>query len=297
MTETRSHTRDDLVNFVPGHSTFVGIDSDGCVFDTMEIKQKKCFHSRIVSHWELESVERFVRETAEFVNLYSQWRGQNRFIALLRMFDMLCERPEVVGAGVPVPELPDLRAIVDSGAPLGNPTIEAATAESGSEELESVLKWSKDVNNDIALVAKGIPPFKWARESLELLCLKSDVICVSQTPNEALEREWAEHGLVRYVSVIAGQELGTKAEHLQLATQGRYEPANVLMMGDAPGDQRAAEANQALFYPINPAHEEASWQRFHDEAYDRFLAGTYAGAYERGLKEEFQALLPSKPPW
>jgi hypothetical protein len=69
------------------------------------------------------------------------------------------------------------------------------------------------------------------------------------------------------------------------------------MVGDAPGDLNAARANNALFYPINPGHEEASWQRFHDEAIDRFLSGSYAGDYETSLIEEFQNLLPETPPW
>ena len=38
------------------------------------------------------------------------------------------------------------------------------------------------------------------------------------------------------------------------------------MVGDAPGDLKAAKANKALFYPINPGSEDASWKRFHDEA-------------------------------
>jgi hypothetical protein len=53
----------------------------------------------------------------------------------------------------------------------------------------------------------------------------------------------------------------------------------------------------ACFYPINPGHEEASWQRFLDEACERFLAGTYAGAYEAALIAEFDRHLPEHPPW
>jgi hypothetical protein len=69
------------------------------------------------------------------------------------------------------------------------------------------------------------------------------------------------------------------------------------MVGDAPGDMKAAKANGALFYPINPAHEEDSWKRFHDESVDRFFAGTYAGEYEEKLIAEFDEHLPEKPPW
>ena len=42
----------------------------------------------------------------------------------------------------------------------------------------------------------------------------ADLIIVSQTPLEALEREWKEHNLEKYVNVIAGQEHGTKTEHI-----------------------------------------------------------------------------------
>jgi hypothetical protein len=60
---------------------------------------------------------------------------------------------------------------------------------------------------------------------------------------------------------------------------------------------RAAKANDALFYPINPGHEEASWQKFYEEAVHRFLAGEYAGDYEAALIAEFEQLLPEVPPW
>ena len=66
---------------------------------------------------------------------------------------------------------------------------------------------------------------------------------------------------------------------------------------DAPGDRDAAHAAGALFYPINPGAEERSWQRFHAEASERFLDGTYAGAYEAALIAEFEQLLSDTPPW
>jgi hypothetical protein len=91
--------------------------------------------------------------------------------------------------------------------------------------------------------------------------------------------------------------MGTKAQHLQYATKGKYKENHVLMVGDAPGDQKAAKANNALFYPINPGDEDACWKRFHDEALDRFLKGPYAGAYEKKLIEEFDGYLPENPPW
>jgi hypothetical protein len=91
--------------------------------------------------------------------------------------------------------------------------------------------------------------------------------------------------------------MGKKQLHLQLAAGGKYEANHVLMIGDAPGDMKAAKANDALFYPINPGDEEASWQRFYDEAMHKFLAEDYAGDYEAQVIAEFEAMLPATPPW
>lgn len=297
MVDLPSYTKDELLNFVPQHHHFVGIDSDGCVVDTMEIKQKQCFHPLILTHWGLQAIESYVRETAEFVNLYSRWRGQNRFIAMVKTFEMLRRRPEVQASGVEVPALTAMQQFMDSGAPLGNPALQAEVEKTGNPELTLLLRWSEDVNRVIAETVQNVPPFPHCRESLSRIQAAADAICVSQTPEEALVREWSEHDILRYVSIIAGQELGTKTEHLKMAAAGRYRPENILMIGDAPGDLAAAKANNALFYPILPAHEADAWKRFHDEAFDLFLDGRYAGDYEAERIAEFQALLPDVPPW
>jgi phosphoglycolate phosphatase-like HAD superfamily hydrolase len=143
----------------------------------------------------------------------------------------------------------------------------------------------------------GIPPYPFVRESLHLLADNADMIVVSATPLEALVREWEEHKIAQYVRVIAGQEMGKKQLHLELAAHGKYQSDHILMVGDAPGDMRAAKANNALFYPVNPGKEEASWQRFYEEAVHKFMAEEYAGAYEAALIKEFEAMLPDTPPW
>jgi phosphoglycolate phosphatase-like HAD superfamily hydrolase len=82
-----------------------------------------------------------------------------------------------------------------------------------------------------------------------------------------------------------------------MAASGNYAANHVLMIGDAPGDYDAARANKALFFPINPGHEEASWEKLYKEGLKKFLAGEFAGAYEAALIAEFEKLLPSTPPW
>jgi hypothetical protein len=69
------------------------------------------------------------------------------------------------------------------------------------------------------------------------------------------------------------------------------------MVGDAPGDYKAAQANQALFFPINPGAEEPSWKRLYEEGIPRFLAGTFAGPYQQQLLDEFDRCLPVRPSW
>lgn len=281
----------------PQFEFFVGIDSDGCVFDTMEIKHKECFIPNIIKHWGLQPISKYAREAAEFVNLYSKWRGTNRWPALIKVFDLLCEHPKVQRRGVAIPETPKIREFVASDRPKSNDSLAELVAETQDPELVKALRWSKAVNATIADMVHGVPPFPYARESIELISRSADAVVVSQTPVEALVREWEEHDLEEYVEVIAGQELGTKTEHLRLASENKYAPDHKLMIGDAPGDMNAARANEAFFFPVNPGHEEESWERFYKEAFERFLSGTYGGEYEAVLISDFEKALPETPPW
>jgi phosphoglycolate phosphatase-like HAD superfamily hydrolase len=286
-----------LKQFQPKHDFFVGVDSDGCAFDTMEIKHKECFIPNIIKHWDLQPVSKYAREAGEFVNLYSKWRGINRWPALLMVFDLLAARPEVQRRSVRLPDVPSLRKWAETEKALANPALKAAIEKTGDPVLKRALAWSEGVNASIADMVHGVPPFPFVRESLQALADKADIIVVSATPGEALRREWAEHDIARYAPVIAGQEMGSKAEHLKLAAAGKYPAGHVLMIGDAPGDLKAARANGFLFFPVNPGAEDASWQLFFEQAMARFLSGAYAGAYEAKVIADFEALLPDTPPW
>jgi len=286
-----------LLAFKPRHEFFVGIDSDGCVFDTMEIKHKECFIPNIIKYWKLQAISKYARAAAEFVNLYSKWRGVNRFPALTKTFELLCDWPEAMRRGVKIPEIPTLEAWIASGQPLGNPALETLATRTGDPILKLTLEWSKAVNRAIEDLVEGVPPFPFFRESAEKLAARADIICVSQTPGEALEREWREHDIARFAAVIAGQEMGSKKDHLKLTAGEKYPKHCVLMIGDAPGDLAAARANGALFFPINPGREDASWERFFREGIERFFNHAFNGDYEGELVAEFEKLLPEKPPW
>lgn len=288
-----------LRDLQPQHDFFIGIDSDGCAFDTMEIKHKECFTPNIIKFWGLQPVSKYARQASEFVNLYSKWRGVNRWPALVMVFDLLREREEVQRRNVHIPQADALRAfIAQKDFPLSNSGLKGYMAQHpGDAELERGMAWSEAVNAEIDAMVHGVPPFPYVRESLQSMADKADMMVVSATPGQALNKEWNEHDIAQYVRVIAGQEMGSKTVHLQLAAAGKYTPDHILMIGDAEGDMKAAKANQALFYPINPGAEEQSWKRFFDEAMGRFFAGTYAGEYEAALIAEFSTYLPDTPPW
>ena len=289
-----------LTAFQPRHDFFLGVDSDGCVFDTMEIKHKECFIPNTVKHFGLQPVARYAREAAEFVNLYSRWRGVNRFPALIRTLDLLAEHPAVRARQLDVPRLPATRAWLQRETRLGNPALEAVVQTADAvdrEELQRVLAWSQAVNQAVAELVCGVPPFPFVRESLACAHMRADIMVVSATPGEALRREWAEHDLAPHTAVIAGQETGTKAEQLSLAAGERYARDRILMIGDAPGDLQAARENGVRFYPISPGDEAHSWRRFLEEDLERFFAGQYNGAYEAERIAQFEAQLPDTPPW
>ena len=293
----RSATAEDLARLRPEHTTFVGIDSDGCVFDTMGVKQRDHFHPLICRFWNLEVLEPQVRAAAEFVNLTSKNRGRNRFTNLLVTFELLHQWDEVRNSGTPLPKLEALRAYCNSGLPLGNPSLIAETKRTNDPELQRLLSWSLAVNDSIDNHMRPVDPFPWALTSLKLIAANSDAIVVSQTPEQALMREWNHHNITHLVKAIAGQEIGTKAFHLTQASNGRYDSDRVLMIGDAPGDLTAANEANTLFYPISPGREDASWRRFHDESYSRFLNGTFDSTYSATLNHEFLAAMPDTPPW
>jgi len=280
------------------HDYFIGFDSDGCVFDTMELKHKECFCPAVIKHLGCQPVSKAAREVWDFVNLYSKTRGCNRFIAIQNFRDLLRERKDVQARNFQVPELRDLDAWVARESKLGNPALKAELEKNPNEELQRMLDWSMEVNARVADMVSGMSPFPGVMEVLKKGHEKADMIVVSQTPLEALEREWEENGMTPYVNLIAGQEHGTKSDHIHYATEGKgYDSKKILKVGDAPGDCKAAKDNNAFFYPIIPGQEESSWQRLLDEGLDKFFEGGFRGEYQDMLLAEFDAALPEKPHW
>ena len=284
-------SKEDLVNLAANHDVLLAIDSDGCVFDSMTVKQR-LFHSGIIEFWGLEEDATEVRKLCEWVGLYSPWRGLNRFQLVLKIFQTLDEFFPNIGKKLPIAAL---KAFVESGAALSMDELEHWIEKHGDMALQRVLEWSREMSHRVSELPP-IPVFDGVFQGLENLHAQADLIVVSQTTEDALVREWNHAGITKFVDVIAGAELGSKAESLKIAMKGRYGSEQALMVGDATGDLEAARAAGCLFFPILPGDEVNSWVELQSEGLERLLAGTFAGAYQADLIARFNAVLSPEPP-
>lgn len=292
-----------LTEMKPTKPFLVAMDSDGCAFDAMGIKQRECFCPMMIGYFGLQPVAEAARECKMFADLFSNTRGANRHKTIVRILtELLPEHPLVKTQGFKVPQYRYYFDWVNNpDSLLSDAGLEKAIAVSSNpkerNELELALKWSRRVNEMVAEIVKDVPPFPFVRQSLEKIYPHADIMVCSATPTEALEREWTEHGLRPYVNIIAGQEMGSKSQQLAVVSNGKYNKEKIIMLGDALGDLDAAKKNGVLFHPINPGREKSSWKRFHDEAFERFIAGCYAGDYEDAVISEFENCLPKYPSW
>jgi phosphoglycolate phosphatase-like HAD superfamily hydrolase len=278
---------------------FVGVDSDGTAFDSMEIKHKQVFQPVAIEMWGLQPLEKEFREVADFVNLYSTHRGVNRFQGLVMVFERM---RQISGWRDRVPNLPDpsaLREFVLSGRPLSVGALEEYAAANSATFAAEAAVWSRRSDELYAHITReeGNPPFPLVRECLERAAQAADVWIISSSSCSGLEHDWGGADLLGPIGHIAGQEEGDKKAQLDLALRVPRAAEHALMIGDAPGDLDAATAAGALFFPVLPGRERQSWQDFHHEGLDRFLAGTFAGDYQNRLLSGFQSVLHEDAPW
>ncbi|NLP08828.1 HAD family hydrolase [bacterium] len=279
------------------HDFLIIVDSDGCAFDTMEIKHQECFIPHTIRCWRLQPISRYVRRLAEFVNLRSRFRGLNRFPALIKLFDWLQQWPDLQTAQRYIPPIPALRRWVAQSNVWNHKALAREIENNDAADLRQALEWSQAINRSVRAMVRGIPPFAGVAESLALVSDWADILVCSVTDQAQLVREWQEHGLDRYLALIAGQKSGSKAEIVRLAMQGRYQRDKVLMIGDAPSDQAAADENGVAFYPILAGREAASWGYFYQEAAELFHTGRYRSHCEPEWIADFYGNLPLYPDW
>lgn len=100
---------------------------------------------------------------------------------------------------------------------LGNNSLAGFLAiNPGSLSLYKLLGWSEAVNRTFPHISAKIEPSDNVKPSLQLMAEYADIIVVSQTPYDDLADYWEANGLTEYIRLIAGQEMGTKAKHIEV---------------------------------------------------------------------------------
>lgn len=256
----------------------IGVDSDGTAFDSMNIKHLDAFIPAALEIWPMpeEMAQRFI-EIEKTVNLFSSLRGINRFPGLLEAFERL--EKEFPGAKE-LPDLDDLRAYIAGESRYSPATLKAWIAARPSRELSKTLAWSDRADELFTRACEGLMPYPGVPEALKAASAAASVAVVSSAAKAGLEKDWAAGGLTPFVDYLMSQEDGSKTAQLQKAMAQCEQPALALMLGDTDGDGESAHAAGALFYPIMPGDEEASWRRFREEILPLFLAGKYGSEEE-----------------
>jgi len=304
--EIREDPEQQLRNFERTRDFLVTIDTDGCVTDNMNGKQILILHPQYMEFYQLWGIESYFREVAEHYNLFSIYRGYNRFLAVQFILKALAARKDVADVveerGVVLPETKPLDDYIaycsQNNLGLGNPGLEKFL---GTRPLDlylcKLLGWSEALNRTFPFVNTKIPLFNNVRKSLKTMAENADVLVVSQTPYEDLVNYWEAQGISEYIRFIVSQEMGNKAHQIQVIKEsGGYEDSNILMLGDGEGDYKAIKKNNGLFYPIPAGVEQEAWSEF-PEKFKLFLKGKYKGEIEDKLFSEFSKVLLTAPPW
>ena len=262
------------------------MDSDGFAVDTMDVKHKRCFGPCMVAEWGLQQWEQPILDRWNEINLYTMTRGINRFKGLAMALE------EISAQYTPVEGVEVLREWTETAGELSNAALEAECARTGSPILQKALAWSKAVNRAIGELPWEVKKaFPGVREAFAAAKDFADIAVVSSANRDAVEEEWERFGLLRLVDLLLCQDAGSKAYCIGELKKKGYAADHILMTGDAPGDESAAEVNGVLYFPILVSHEAESWRLFLNDALPRFRGGEYAGAYQQERRAAFRANL------
>ncbi|HBI6975566.1 MAG: HAD family hydrolase [Clostridium perfringens] len=272
-----------LDNFNKQKDFLICIDSDGCAIDTMDIKHIKCFGPCMITEWNLEEWKEPILERWNEVNLYTLTRGINRFKGLAVALIEINEKY------ITIEGLDEFVRWTEETKELSNESLEVEIEKTNNICLKKALEWSKSVNKSIDLLSDDEKcPFEGVKEAIILAKKVADIAIVSSANEKAVLDEWNKHDLLENVDIVLTQNIGSKSYCINKLIAKGYSRNNVLMVGDALGDLKAAEENEALYYPIMVRKEKESWIRFSKEALERFTSNSYYGEYQEKVIAEFK---------
>ncbi len=256
----------DIENYQKRKQFLVCVDSDGCAMDTMDIKHKKCFGPCLIEVWNLQQWEEEILDRWYEINLYSELRGINRFKGLAIALKEINEKYIVIEA------LESFLNWVEETKELSNESLMEQISKNRTVCLEKALQWSDNLNKKIKdLLPQEKIPFENVKEVLKQIHQYADIAIVSSANYEAVREEWSDHGLLDHIDLLLSQNIGSKSHCIHELLGKGYGTNQVIMIGDAPGDEKAAEENHVLFYPILVKQEAESWNEFSEHVFGKFL--------------------------
>lgn len=264
------------------HDYLICIDSDGCAMNTMEIKHRKSLAPCMVYEWDLGEYRDAIMRRWREISLYSMDRGINRFEALAKILVDVNENYKRVE------DLESLLNWVRTTKELSTESLRREVERTGSPALKKALEWSELVNGSLKMISeKNKQPFEGVREALETAEQFADIVIVTAANRTEIVEEWEYYDLLKHVGLVLTQETGSKEYCIGKLLEYGYQKDHVMMVGDAPIDQRAAKTEGVFFYPIMVWKEKESWEEFRNNTLKKFREGTFAGEYQAEVEKEF----------
>lgn len=266
-------------NFKKRHDYLICVDSDGCVMDTMTCKHMHCFGPGVVDEWGLQRWEEAVLHLWNNACLFQMTRGINRFKALDAVLTQIHEKY------TPIVGLQALKDWIAEAPALSNDMLSERVEQTEDEDgricLQKALLWSRASNEAIEHLPLELrQPVEGAAEALAEAAKFADIAVVTSANRDAVIEEWTAYGLMQHAAVLLAQDSGSKSYCIGKLLEFGYEQDRVLMIGDAVGDERAAEKCGVWFYPILVNWEEESWDMLRDTYLEIFRQGEYGRCQE-----------------
>ena len=267
----------------------IALDSDGCVYDTMEAKCCLYTVPEVLRHWQLDAVRDDVEAFYRKYSLTGTTRGANRFLTLHALFRFLSEKASLEQFGLEHMGL--FLQMAEDGEHLSVPAFEEIYAQTGDVGLKQIIDWAKDVNARVKAGTPNIKTFPLVRESMEKIKQHANLAVVSTASMLTLEREWQNFDFIQYPDAILGHEYGDKWDMIYRLLEQGFGRDDVLMVGDSYWDYRGSRICGVKFYPIIAGHEAESWHTLYHVVLDCFFAGSYTRERETPYLQQFQTIL------
>lgn len=229
------------------------IDSDGCAIDSMNVKHRLCFGPALCEVWKFSMPDTEVQRRWEKINLFSAQRGINRFAGVAAILQQ-------IKSSVPPQQVQEFVHWTTRAEELSNSAVEKCVQDGASLVFRQALEWSQRVNEKISALPLA-QPFANVADCLASAADFADIVVVSSANRDAILQEWKAGGLDGYVRRYYSQNDGSKTQCIACAKAEGYDNGDVLMIGDAPGDWKAAQSNGVWFYPILAGREAQSWMQ------------------------------------